>query len=168
MPGNQKGIIDMNMLRSLALATLALTMSVPMVQAQDEPTPSAELVLTSADGKTTHSYEVDDISISVMRNSGYDLVSEPRADVSASISGVRPLDAALLEWAQVAGGEDAFRKATVTVPASSEEADDAMTYELTGARVTGLTASHSVPAGSRYLTMSLGVRGLSINGTAMK
>lgn len=158
----------MNMLRNLALAGLALAMTMPMVQAQEEPVPSAELVLTSADGKQSHSYAVDDISISVMRNTGYDLVSEPRADVSASISGVRPVDAALLEWAQVAGGEDAFRNATVTVPATSEDADDAMTYELTGVRITGLSASHSVPAGSRYMTLSLAVRGLSINGTSMK
>lgn len=161
-------------LRMLMAFGLALLMSTVTAQAQSAPdaaamtetTTTAAFALSSADGTTTQDYAVDDISVSVARTS-YDSVSEPRADIAISVSAIRPLDSFLLEWVnQLGAGSQAFRNATLTVPAIAGQDTD-FVYELDGARVTAFSASHSVAGGANYITLQLAVRKMTINGVSV-
>lgn len=157
-------------LRLPTALSLALCLSAPAVLAQDVPPTfaSATLVVESADGAKTQSYKVDDITFMASRsmNYNYDNTTEPRADISTSLSNIRPLDSFLLEWAnQVNTGADASRKITVTAPALGDEAQTVCVLE--GARVTSLSSSHSAAGGSRYFSLQLNARKASIDGIAL-
>ncbi|RKH80167.1 hypothetical protein D7Y13_43370 [Corallococcus praedator] len=118
-------------------------------------------------GNKPSEYQVEDISISVSRT--LDGRGDMRGDVTLTLSGLRPLDTAMLHWARPGEpGQDASRNMVVTIPAGvNASAGGETRYELDGAKVTGFNASHSAGSAMTQVMIQVSARRVTLNGVVM-
>lgn len=160
-------LLPAGLLLAISMAGSALgqpaEVAAPAETVQSQP---AVLQLESPGGGTPHEYQVDDISISVAQS--MDGRGESRADVSLSLSQIRPLDAFLLQWVRQGGSRpEASRKAVITVPARQSGTGAETRYELDDARVLGFSASHSASGSYEQVSVQVSVKSISLNGVVM-
>ena len=155
---------------SIFVLGLVLTASGAVV-AQDETVSvdPATVVVTTTAGEAAGSYTVTDFSFYM---SEYAAVEDVAAytDITLSISGAVALDAKLLEWAgQPADGADALRNLNITVSvADADGTEHDMVYEVSDARVTSLSTSHSSYAASANLSLQIAAGSVTIDGIKIK
>ena len=150
----------------IAGSALAQTAAIATAPTEDtvQPRP-AILTLAPSGGGTPHTYQVDEISLGVSQS--YDGRGEARADVSLSLSQMRPIDGFLLEWMrQGAAARDALREGVITVPARPPS-DTAFRYELEDAKVVSFSATHSASGAYEQLSLSVSVKRLTLNGIVL-
>jgi hypothetical protein len=149
-----------------ALFALALAVATPVAALAQDATPTFDpstLTVTAADGSAVD-YKVNDLGVYLSHNAGYDDVP-PSTDFSLSFVVLSPIDAKLLEWA-------ADDKATrdITIVASVPGADGAATelkYEITGARITSVSTSHTTYT-PPSISLSVVADTLVVDGVTLK
>ncbi|MBP0493493.1 hypothetical protein [Roseomonas indoligenes] len=134
---------------------------------QETPAQSTIVLRLPRQGGEVGEYALDDLSLSVSRTA--DMRGDSRADISLSLVGLRPMDAALLEWArQDETGAAAFRDLAITVSTPQASGPATTTrYGAEGARVLAFSISHSGMPGTSQLVVQLSVRRIVVNGVAM-
>lgn len=112
-------------------------------------------------------YQTDEMSVAISRT--LDTRGDMRGEVTLSLGGVRPLDAAMLQWARQGDAvQDASRHMVVTIPAGADASAGGETrYELDGAKVTGFSVSHSTGGATTQVMLQVSARRLTLNGVVM-
>lgn len=134
--------------------------------AQDAGFPPAKLILTDEDG-TESQYEASDISFYVSTTEGYE-GTPATTDLSMSIGAIKPVDAALLEWAsQASPDEKEIRTMSIVTQTGEGKRAATMRYDVTGAYVSSMSVSISSYA-APGLSLSLAADTISLDGIALK
>ncbi len=153
--------------RAAIVSAACLLASTTAVFSQEEATAlePSKLVLTMADGTESVEYSVNDVSFFTSELAGVDGAA-PTTDLSLSIGTITPLDQNLLQWAANTGDASPL-KVVVTAPTGFEGDISEIIYELTSARVTSLSLSHST-YGPASISLQVAAEQVSINGTELE
>ncbi|WP_338661822.1 hypothetical protein VQH23_16500 [Pararoseomonas sp. SCSIO 73927] len=150
-----------------APAAPAATLAPDAVQ-EERAQSSIVLTLPQPGGGEARSYTVEDISISLSR------AGDPRgdaggADIGISLIGLRPLDAALLEWLrQDEAGAASYGELAINVSTPQASGPAATTrYGVEGGRVLAFSISHSGTPGASQMVLQLTARRLIMNGVPL-
>jgi len=150
-------------------ATVAVVISsTGAIVAQEQAAPAATITLSANSKNEAAEFTASDISFFLSEVLTYD-GTPATSELSLSLSGVGPLTAALLEWSTRKPEKGAaVRDVTIAVTFNDTDGKEReMVYELTEARVTSFSISHSSYANAAAASLQVAAKGLRINGVAM-
>lgn len=155
--------------RQASVLAIGLLVLAPVTaRAQDDTVTfdPATITVTTADG-TQSQYMVNDVSVYASTSPAYDDVPAS-VSMSLSLTGITPVDPALLEWiTQAEGASGTLRDIAITAKSTAADgsAQD-IAYMLTEAHVTSISSSFSTYA-AHSISLSVEASKLTIDGVAM-
>jgi hypothetical protein len=127
----------------------------------------SRVTLQLGDGTEVGEYTIADVGVYLSETIGMEGEAST-TDLSMSLSTITPLDPALLEWAAQTGAEgENLRTLSIVTSAGDGSTKGKMRYEVTGARVTSLSISHSTYAAAsvslQVLAETVTLDGIALN-----
>jgi hypothetical protein len=152
-----------------ALLAIGLALVAPVAALAQDATVTydpATITISGGKGKSAE-YSVNDVSVYASTSPAYDDVPASTS-MSLSLTGITPIDQALLEWSSQAEGMAGETRDLVIVSKTTAEdgTETESRYEVTGAHVTSVSASFSTYA-PNSISLSVEADKLTIDGVAM-